>query len=534
MSFPMPASRTMPGLMDEMAARYPDRDFVVYGDEQLSYADFRARVRRLAASFHALGVRRGETVALLMGNQTEWLLIAFAVTALGGRLLSLNTWWRAREFEHALAHGEADYLVMVDRYIKHDYVAILGELGELTERLPRLRRVICLGPGAAAGMTPYEDLLALGGEVPAGTIDETAAAVEPGDVAYLLYTSGSTALPKAVPLRHRGMIENMHGIGERMHLTERDRILIGVSMFWGLGCMNALFAIMTHGACIVLQHRFDAGEALEIIERERCTGTYAMANMVLAMHNHPDRVRRDLSSLRTGLTLPESVPQMIELGAREVVSAYGLTESYGNSTVSDGHDTIERRSTTAGRVLPGNELVVADPETHAPLPAGEVGEIKIRGHVIDAYYKDPDSTAKAFDGEGFLLTGDLGRLDEDGYLRFEGRLKEMVKTGGMNVAPAEVEQVLRAFPGVDQAIVVGLPDPVKDEVLAAAIVLKPGAEATATDLGAHCRAQMAAYKVPARIAFLSSEQVPLTDTGKVSKRDLQAWFRAGGAAGGEG
>ena len=522
----MPDARTLPGLMDEMAARYPDREFVIYREERLSYARFRERSREVAKAFHALGVREGDTVALLMGNQTEWLLVAFAVAMLRARLLSVNTWWQARELQHALAHAEADYLVMVDHYLRQDYLETLGEIGDLKKALPHLKRVVCFGDNGNPSMLTYDDFLAAADGVSDDAIDAAQATVDPDDVVFLLYTSGSSAFPKAVPIAHRGMVENMHGIGERMHLTEADRIHMVISLFWGLGCMNALFAIMTHGACMVLQHNFDAREALKLMERERCTGTYAMANMAIALFNHPDRKKHDLSALRTGLTLAEAVDLMVEMGAAEVVSVYGLTESYGNSTVCDGRDPVEYRRRTAGPPLPGTEIVIADPETHAPLPQGETGEVKIRGYIINEYWNDPESTAKSFDDDGFLLTGDLGRLDKRGYLEFRGRLKEMIKTGGMNVSPAEVEVVLRAHSAVDQAIVVGLPDATREEILAAAIVLKPGAAATAGELEAYCRAQMARYKVPARFDFLSAEEVPLTDTGKVSKRVLQDRFQA--------
>jgi fatty-acyl-CoA synthase len=528
----MPDARTMPGLMDEMAERYPDREFLVYNDERLTFAQFRERARETAKAFHALGVREGETVALLMGNQTEWLLIAFAVSLLRARLLSVNTWWQARELQHALGHAEAEYLVMVDHYLRQDYVAMLKDMGDLGEALPHLKRIVCYGGGGAREMLPYSDFLAGAAGVSDDVIAAAQASVDPDDIVFLLYTSGSSAFPKAVPIAHRSMIENMHGIGERMHLTEADRIHMVISMFWGLGCMNALFAIMTHGACIVLQHNFDAGEALELMERERCTGTYAMANMVIALFNHPDRKTRDLSAMRTGVTLAEAVDMMVEMGVTEIASVYGLTESYGNSTVCDGRDPIEWRRRTAGPPLPGNEIVIADPETHAPLPQGETGEIKIRGHTIKEYWKDPENTAKSFDGEGFLLTGDLGRFDERGYLEFRGRLKEMIKSGGMNVSPAEVEAVLREHEAVDQAIVVGIPDPTRDEILAAAIVLKAGKSATASELEAYCKSQMARYKVPVRFEFMRSEDVPLTDTGKVSKRALQDQFQAAAAAAG--
>ncbi len=531
----MPDARTMPDLMDEMAARYPDREFLVYNDERLTFTQFRERARETAKALHAMGVREGETVALLMGNQTEWLLIAFAVSLLRARLLSVNTWWQARELQHALGHAEAEYLIVVDHYLRQDYVGMLKEMGDLGKALPHLKRIVCYGEGGAPDMLSpdtlsYDDVLAGASSVPDSVIDASQETVDPDDVVFLLYTSGSSAFPKAVPIAHRSMIENMHGIGERMHLTEADRIHMVISLFWGLGCMNAVFAIMTHGACIVLQHNFDAGEALALMERERCTGTYAMANMVIALYNHPDRKTRDLSAMRTGVTLAEAVDMMVEMGVTEIASVYGLTESYGNSTVCDGRDPIEYKRRTAGPPLPGNEIVIAHPETHAPLPKGETGEIKIRGHTIKEYWKDPEATAKSFDDEGFLLTGDLGRFDERGYLEFRGRLKEMIKTGGMNVSPAEVEVVLREHDAVDQAIVVGIPDPKRDEILVAAIVLKPDRHLAASELEAYCRAQMARYKVPSRFEFMRSEEVPLTDTGKVSKRLLQDRFQTTAAA----
>jgi fatty-acyl-CoA synthase len=282
---------------------------------------------------------------------------------------------------------------------------------------------------------------------------------------------------------------------------------------------------MTHGACLVLQHAFDAGEALEIIEREQCTAVYAMPNMALALHGHPDRAERDLSTLRTGLTMPATVPHMIEIGVKEMCACYGLTEGYGNSTVTDASLSDEIRSTTCGETLPNTEAVIADPETHAPLPRGAVGEVKIRGYVITEYFKNPERNAALFDADGYLLTGDLGTFTPEGYFQFKGRIREMVKTGGMNVSPAEVEKTIEDHAAVLQAVVVGIPDPVKQEVLAAAVVLVDGAAVSEDELRAYCRREMAAYKVPTVFAFMQHDEVPLTDTGKVSRLRLQDWFR---------
>jgi fatty-acyl-CoA synthase len=518
----MPSSRTLPDLLDELASRYPDRVFLIDGDRRFTYAEFRAEVRRLARSFHALGVRRGDRVAILMGNRAEWLLVDFAVTMLGAALVALNTWWRQRELHHALDLTGASVLVMADRYLKHDYVAELAGMGEL----PELRHIVCLGDTRPTGALTYAELRAMGNDVSDTALDAARATVRPDDMAYLLFTSGSTARSKAVPLLHGGLIGNMHGIGDRLHLTEQDRLLMVVSLFWSFGCANALFAMMTHGGSVVLQDSFDTGRSLELIEQERCTVLYAMPNMALAMQTHPDRGRRDLSSLRTGITLPQSVKLMASLGVPEITSCYGLTEGYGNSMVTDCKAPLERRAEISGTALPGNEVEIVDPTTRAPLPAGEIGEIRIRGFVTPGYYHDEATTRAATDDAGWFYTGDLASLDAEGGLHFVSRIKELVKTGGINVAPAEVEEILEAHPAVRQAVVVGLPDPEREEILAALVVLHDGVQATPEELTRHCRAQGAAFKVPRRIVLVGAAEVPLTDTGKISKRGVQELLSA--------
>ncbi|HSE06747.1 MAG TPA: fatty acid--CoA ligase family protein, partial [Methylomirabilota bacterium] len=314
----------------------------------------------------------------------------------------------------------------------------------------------------------------------------------------------------------------MFAIGERQHLSPEDRLWMGISLFWGFGCENALLAVMTHGGRIVLQDAFDAGRALELIERERCTVYYGTPNIALALTEHPDRPRRDLSSLRTGAAIgpPAAMQMVMDLGAREICNVYGLTECYGNCTVTDAHDPAEVRRTTVGYPLPGMELRVVDRETRRPLPPGEIGEILVRGLLTPGYYRDPEKNAAAFDAEGFLLTGDLGFIGDDGRLRFRGRIKEMVKTGGINVAPVEVEEVLLGHPAVEQAYVVGLPDPRKEEILVAVVVAKPDRDVDPAALRALCRDALAAYKVPQEIRVVRREDLPVTSTGKVQKLRL--------------
>ncbi len=382
-----------------------------------------------------------------------------------------------------------------------------------------------MGGPADHSARPFEMLSAMGEAVDDAVIDHAQQEVRTEDVAYLLYTSGTTALPKGVQLQHGGLIENMWNIGERQHLRAGDRLWLAVSLFWGLGCENALFAVMTHAGCIVLQEHFEVGEALRLIEAERCTVFYGTPNMVHALERHPDRPARDLSSLRTGATLgsPEQIRRLIDLGVPEICNIYGLTETYGNCTVTDVDDPLDRRLNTVGRPLPGVEIVIADPESHLPLDAGEVGEILVRGYVTVGYYKDPALNEQSFH-DGYFLTGDLGMLDGEGYLHFRGRLKEMIKTGGINVSPAEVEAVLAEAPDVAIAYVIGLPDPERDQRVAAVIVPKQGAVPSPTALAAHCAERLAAYKVPREFRFADAGVLPLTTTGKLQKARLAEFF----------
>jgi fatty-acyl-CoA synthase len=404
-------------------------------------------------------------------------------------------------------------------------MAMLDELEPLGQSLALLRRIIHLGDGRP-GSIAFADVPGLGQDVADAAIDAVAAAIDPADIAYLLYTSGSTSTPKGVQLQHFALIENMWNIGERMHVTHEDRLWLAVSLFWGLGCENALFNVMTHGGCVVLQEHFDAGEALRLIEAERCTLFYGTPNMAQALIEHPERKTRNLSSLRSGGTIgtPEQMRRLIELGVAEICHIYGLTETYGNCCVTDAADSVERRTTTVGRPLDGVDLRIVDPETAKVLPPGTVGEIRVKGYVTIGYYKDEDKNRAAFDADGYFITGDLGVLDQDGYLQFRGRIKEMIKTGGINVAPAEVEEVLMAHPAVELAYVVGVPDASRDEVIGAVVILRAGAHADAEELRAHCRREIAAYKVPRLFHFATERDLPLTVTGKLQKNLLFTLF----------
>ena len=522
-----PTYRTISALLDAQAEKFGDRDAVIGGNQRLSYRALRLAARRAAKGLLALGVKHGDHVAILMDNRPEWVVAFLALQQLGATAVGLNTWATPREMEYTLAHAEVKVLIAVETFRKNDYRAMLEGMQPLARTFPKLQNIVWLGdsPDARAtsnGQISWRGLLAMGEAVTDEQVDAAGRAVTGDDVAVMVYTSGSTAMPKGILLQHRLWILNAWNIGERQRVTEQDRLWLAVSLFWSFGCVNALPNILTHGACVVLQAHFDAAEALDLIERERCSLMYGTPNMVQALIEHPSRAGRDLSSLRSGAMIgtPEQLMTAVNLGAREICNIYGLSETYGNCAVTDAHDPLAVRLQSVGQPLPGVTVRICHMETGALLPAGEVGEIRVQGPLFAAYYKDPEKTREAYDADGFFLTGDLGMLDEAGRLYYRGRLKEMVKTGGINVAPIEVEETLMRHPAVRTAYVIGMPDPVLDEVLVAIIITREGAQFNAEELKKFCKQEMAAYKVPARFRLTTDDELPLTTTGKVQKMKL--------------
>ena len=517
----LPKEKTFPGLMDEMAERFGDRNFVTDHKRKLSYKEFRVEVHQLAKALSAIGVRKDTKVALLMGNQIEWLVIDFAVTLLGGVLVAVNTWWKRIELEHALYSTDASILIMVDRYIGNNYSQALREIENREIAFPCLKKIVGFGDDLLPGAMSYQELLTLSEGVSDSVITSAQKDVHPDDTAYFLFTSGSTARAKAVELTHRGCIENTHGIGERMHLTEVDRMLMPTSMFWSLTCVNGLFAVMTHGGSLVLLFKYDIDEIFRLMEEERCTGIYTLPNIAHAMYGHPDRYTRDLSSWRTGTVRSGVISLMHEMGAHEMISGYGLTECYGHSCDNDGRAPLSKKMRNAGKPLAGVELKIIDPITNISLPTGTEGEILLRGFVTPRYYKNPELTRKTIDEDGWFHTGDVGVVEEDGSLTFRGRFKELIKTGGINVVPVDVEDVLLTYHKVRQAVAVGIPDQERDEIVAAMVVANQGEIIEINELLAHCKKSAAAFKVPKYISIVKDDEIPLTDTGKVHRGKIQ-------------
>ncbi|MEW6440120.1 MAG: AMP-binding protein [bacterium] len=526
-----PRSRILSDLLDEMAARHARRPAIIADDRQVSFREWARLSETVAAGLARLGAARGDHVALLATNSPEWLYVAFGILRLGAVVAAFSTWSRSWDLEYELRHSEASILVLLDRFRNRDFLADLKALvpeietaapgGWRSERFPRLRHVVVIGLSAPRGAMTLDQLIAVGADAPP---PPTAPGLGPsaGDTAYLLYTSGSTARPKAVRLIHYSLIENGFNIGERVGVRPQDRVWVPVPLFWSYGAANATMASLTHGAAMVLQESFEAGRALDLIERSRCTVAYTLPNITLALIEHPAFRPARTASLRTGLTIgsPEDLRLAMKgLGASRMCSIYGATEVYGNCCVTPHTDEEALRLTTQGPPLPGVTLKVADPETGEALPPGEVGELWVKGYVTPGYFKPSEEDAAALTPDGFFRAGDLGLVGTDGRLRFRGRFKEMIKTGGINVSPQEVEDFLNTHPAVRQAAVVGVPHPAKGEIVAAFIRSVPGESPEADELQRWCKERIAGFKVPALIAFL--EELPMTDTGKLFRRRLR-------------
>ena len=529
----LPERRTVGALLAYLAQVMPQQEAVVFPPQRLSYAGLYAQATVVAGGLWRLGIRPGEPVALLVSNRPEWITIALGCALLGAPVVAISTWSRRVELEYVLDHSQAVALVTLDGFLGAEYQALLTEIvpevaqhrpGQLgATRLPALRELMVLGQPALAAARSFDEVLTLGDSLDPAVVRAASTRVQPTDILYVLYTSGSTARPKGVTLTHAGCLENGFNIGERQHLTRADRLWLAVPLFWSFAAANALMALTTHGGTVVLQERFDADEAVRLIAAERCTVYYGMSHMAQAMLKAPAWGHYDTQSLRTGLTIgtPEEIALTIHgLGVREICNVYGATETYGNATVTDAHEPEALRLHSQGKPLPGMQLRIVHPETHAVLPPGEVGEILVAGYVTPGYYRDPENNARAFDAEGYFRTGDLGMLDEEERLHFRGRLKDLIKSGGINISPLEVEAYLMTYPKVQYASVVGLPDAAKGEVPVAAVELRAGEAATAEEIRGFCRDHIASYKIPVHVVFLRPDEFPRTSTGKVQKTGL--------------
>jgi fatty-acyl-CoA synthase len=504
----IPLSRDLGFLLREQAAKFGAHPALIAG-ETIDYATLADRAARIATFLTARGIRRGDRVGLLMNNLPEWVETFFGAAMAGAVVVAFSTWSKRDELAWLIDDSAIRLLVTLDQFAGQNFAADL--------RTMVAPEIVLLGRDRDPAWVPYADMLA---SKPA----RIATPARPDDDAIIIYTSGSSSRPKSVPLSHGGVIENGFNIGERQGYTEVDRVLLPPPLFWSYGSANAMSAVLTHGAALVLPSRFEPAEVLDLIEQHRCTAIYTLPSITAALISHPSFRPERTRSLRTGLTIgaAQDVKVAAEvLGAREICNVYGQTESYGNCCVTWHHWPLERRAACQGPPLPGVTVRIVDESTGQPLPAGHAGLIEVKGHVMRGYIgASAGQTAAAMTPDGFFRTGDMGELTETRDIRFIGRTTEMIKKGGINISPAEVEDVLMRHPAVAQAGVVGVADPTQGELIAAFVVPKPGAMLTEAALIAHCSELASRYKVPDFITL--RDTLPVTGTGKLMRRDLKA------------
>jgi fatty-acyl-CoA synthase len=502
--------------LSRTVARYPDAEALVvpYQDVRLTYREFAAEVDRVARGLMGIGLVRGDRIGIWSPNNAEWVLIQYATARIGAILVNINPAYRTSELEYALNQSGCRILVAAPEFLTSDYRQMIAEVAP---KVPTLERTLFLESA------DWDELLAAAESVAQSDLEAVAASLEPNDPINIQYTSGTTGFPKGATLSHVNILNNGFFTGELCRYTSKDRVCIPVPFYHCFGMVLGNLACTTHGATIVVSGaRFLPEEVLATVSNERCTSLYGVPTMFIAALEHPDLGSYDLSTLRTGIMAGSPCPVEVmkrvisDFNMTEVTIAYGMTETSPVSTQTAPDDDIERRVSTVGRIHPHVEVKIVDPETGRTLERGESGELCTSGYsVMLGYWNDPERTAEAIDEGGWMHTGDLATMDDDGYVNIVGRIKDMIIRGGENVYPREIEEFLYTHPDIVDAQVIGVPDTKFGEEIMAWAVRRDGSELTDEDLVAFCRGRIAHYKVPRYVRFV--DEFPMTVTGKVQK-----------------
>ena len=519
---------------DRVAARFPERDALVVRHQQIrwSYRELQREVDAFAAGLVALGLKPGERIGIWSPNNTEWVVTQFATAKAGLILVNINPAYRLAELEYALNKSGCAALVTAARFKSSDYIGMLRDLapelaaappGNLhAAKLPDLRLVITIGADNHAGMIPFADVAGLGGEAERRRLAALAGTLQFDDAINIQFTSGTTGFPKGATLTHHNILNNGFFIARAMRFTEADRLCIPVPLYHCFGMVLGNLACLTHGAAMVFpSEAFEPLAALETVEAERCTALHGVPTMFIAEMDHPDFHRFDLRSLRTGIMAGSPCPIEVmkravdQMHLSEITIAYGMTETSPVSFQSSTDDPLERRVSTVGRIFPHTEVKIVDTEGRI-VPRGTPGELWTRGYcVMLGYWADPERTAESIDRAGWMKTGDLATLDDEGYCNIVGRIKDMVIRGGENIYPREIEEFLYRHPKIQDVQVIGVPDPRYGEELCAWVKLRDGESAAPEDIQEFCKGQIAHYKIPRYIKFVDA--FPMTVTGKIQK-----------------
>ncbi|HEX9802573.1 MAG TPA: AMP-binding protein [Gammaproteobacteria bacterium] len=526
----------------EVAARFPQREAVVSlpQNRRYSYTEFARDIDRVAAGLVGLGFGRGDRIGVWSTNNCEWLLVQMATARIGAILVNINPAYRLKELAYALERSAVQGLFVIPRFRSSDYLGMLQELiPELAtaavpalscNAFPLLERIVLYDPGDAQntsrpqpGFTLWPELLDAGKGIGTEQLDALGAALDMDDPINIQYTSGTTGFPKAVVLSHHNILNNAWFSARAMRLSEQDRLVVPVPFYHCFGMVLANLLCFSVGACLVIPaEHFDAEAVLAAVAAERCTAIHGVPTMFIAELEHPRFAEFDLGSLRTGIMAGAPCPPalmrrvMEQMHCREILIGYGETEASPLTHLTAIDDTLERRTETVGTNLPHQEVKVVDTASGATVAIGEIGEICFRGyHIMRGYYGQPEKSAEAIDSAGWLHSGDLGTMDEAGYVRITGRLKEMIIRGGENIYPREIEDFLFTHPKIAQVAVFGIPDDYYGEEVMAWVKLHPGESMDEEELHAFCRDRIAHFKIPRHIWFV--DEFPMTVTGKLQK-----------------
>ena len=505
---------SFPDLLAQQARLRPDAWAALTADDGITFAGLLANCRRLAGALHRAGIRRGQRVGLLVGNRIDWLTIALGTMMTGATTVPLSTWSTRDELEFLLGDAAIDLLFVDAAFKGRDFV---GDVAAISARGGYGKPIVQLDGEPSILATQVSEFL--DGAEPLNQMAEDIADTD----ALILYTSGSTSKPKGVRLTHRLVVQNGFHIGMRQGLKAGDRVFLSAPLFWSYGAANALPAAFGHGAALVLMERFEPVAALRLIEQRACTAIYTLPAMTNAMVRTAGFSRAQTRSLRTGLTIGTAEDFMNaceNLGVPDLCNIYGATETCGNCAVTPHDWPVERRRICQGPPLEGQTLRLRDPETGGIVPQGGVGLVEVKGQISPGYTGASAAlNSSAFTEDGYYRTGDLGRIDEVGAFVFVGRETEMIKRQGINVSPAEIEEVLKKHAGVADCAVVGIPDADKGELIFAGIVPAEG-RLDLQDLDHFCRAHLSTYKIPD--VYDLWEALPLTPTGKLQRKEVKA------------
>jgi fatty-acyl-CoA synthase len=528
---------TIGEFFEKQVKKQKNREFIVYPDRDLrfTYEEFDDRVNMLAKGLISIGIEKGDHVGIWAKNVPDWLTFMFATAKIGAVLVTVNTAYRNHELDYILKQSDMKAIAIIDGFRDINYIKTMYELvpelrtfkrGKLkSKEYPYLKSVIYIGQEKHRGMYNTNELMLLGSHQEDDEFNKIKASLDREDVINMQYTSGTTGFPKGVMLSHRNILNNGHSIGERMKFTEEDRLCIPVPLFHCFGTVLGVLSVLTHGCTMIMLEVFDPLLALSAIEKEKCTAIHGVPTMFIAELNHPMFNMFDMSSLRTGIMAGSTCPietmkeVMDKMNMREITSVYGLTESSPGMTQTSADDDVEQKANTVGTRYDDVEVTILDPETNKPLNPGETGEICCRGYnVMKGYYKMPDKTKEVIDEEGWLHSGDLATVDEEGYYTIVGRIKDMIIRGGENIYPREIEEFLFTISGVKDAQVAGIKDDKYGEVVGAFIIKDEDSDLTEEDIRDYAIEHIARYKVPKHVFFV--DEFPLTTSGKIQKYKL--------------